>query len=99
MFEEIRAAKPEDRLKTGFGLGCYGCCEPMDRKYDVVFRHITNLRRISVSPWSDVELAAENIRDRAIFSWKPDPARLCAGFDEAEIYDWLCRVAGQTRDV
>ncbi len=96
MFEEFALRNQKIGLNR-FGLGCYGCCEPMDRKYDAVFRHITNLRRISVSPWSDVELAAENIRDRAIFSWKPDPARLCAGFDEAEIYDWLCRVAGQTR--
>ena len=81
-----------------FGMGCYGCCEPLDNKYDAIFRHLTNVRRLSVSPWSDVPLAAERIGNRAVFSWKPNPSRICTGFDDDEILSWLKEVAAQTRD-
>lgn len=81
-----------------FGMGCYGCCEPLDNKYDAIFRLLPRLRRLSVSPWSDVPLAAERIGRKAIFSWKPNPARICTGFDEEEIQKWLREVASCTRD-
>ncbi|MGQ9472783.1 MAG: hypothetical protein ACUVRN_01850, partial [Candidatus Caldatribacteriaceae bacterium] len=32
-----------------FGLNCYGCCEPLDKRWEVVSR-FPKLRRISVSP-------------------------------------------------
>ena len=96
MFEEFAIRNQKIGLNM-FGMGCYGCCEPLDNKYDAIFHHITNLRRISVSPWSDVKRAVENIGTRAIFSWKPNPVRICNGFDEEETYQWLCEVARLTR--
>lgn len=34
-----------------FGLNCYGCCEPIDPRWDTV-KKVPNLRRISTSPWA-----------------------------------------------
>lgn len=81
-----------------FGMGCYGCCEPLDDKYDAVFRHVRNLRRVSVSPWSNIEMAAERIGRRAVYSWKPNPATCCGGFDEAGMEALLRRVRAATRN-
>lgn len=97
MFEEFALCNQKIGLNL-FGMGCYGCCESLDNKYDAIFRHITNLRRVSVSPWTDVRKAAERIGNRAIFSWKPDPSRIRGGFDEEEIYRWLCETAELTKD-
>ncbi|MBO4391820.1 MAG: hypothetical protein J5816_00785 [Clostridia bacterium] len=58
-----------------FGLGYYGCCEPDDIKVDVL-RKLPNLRKISMSPWVNVELGAEKIGKDFVFSRKPNPADL-----------------------
>lgn len=56
-----------------FGLGYYGCCEPLDGKMDKV-RTIPNLRKISMSPWVDVHRGADAIGKDFVFSRKPSPA-------------------------
>ena len=58
-----------------FGLVYYGCCEPLDRKMDMV-RKIPNVRKISMSPWVDVEVAAAQVGRDFVFSRKPTPALL-----------------------
>ena len=63
------------RLLEKFGLNCYGCCEPLDRKIDHVKR-IPNLRRVSISPWADVDISASQLQNKYIFSWKPAPFSL-----------------------
>jgi hypothetical protein len=68
-----------------FGLNCYGCCEPLDKRWKYV-RQIPRLRRVSVSPWADVSRMAENLQDKYIFSLKPNPSDLAAPhFDEDHI--------------
>ncbi len=74
MFEEFIFQYQLPVLKR-FGLNCYGCCEPLDNRWHVVKR-VPNLRRVSVSPWSDLEKMAGNLQDRYIFSMKPSPADL-----------------------
>lgn len=54
-----------------FGLNCYGCCEPMHDKFDIVLKRVPRLRRVSISPWCDRQIAAENLQDKFIYSWKP----------------------------
>ena len=97
IFETFAIANQKIGLNL-FGRGCYGCCEPLDHKYEAIYRHITNIRRLSVSPWSDIEEAAEQIGQKAIFSWKPDPSKICTGFDESEMRKYLKEVAIKTKD-
>lgn len=65
----------EKPIMDRFGLTCYGCCEPVHGRWHVIRRH-HNLRRVSVSPWADVEKMAEWLQDRYILSLKPNPAVL-----------------------
>jgi hypothetical protein len=58
-----------------FGLGYYGCCEPLDGKIDII-RAVPHVRKISMSPWVDVERGAERIGRDFVFSRKPSPALL-----------------------
>jgi hypothetical protein len=58
-----------------FGLNCYGCCEPLEKRWPLVQR-LPRLRRVSVSPWSDRAMMARYLEDRFIFSLKPNPAAL-----------------------
>lgn len=55
------------------GLVYYGCCEPLDKKIDIVEK-IPNLRKISITPWADVDVAAEAIGKKYVMASKPNPA-------------------------
>lgn len=68
-----------------FGLTCYGCCEPLDKRWQYV-KQIPNLRRVSVSPWSDRAKMAENLGANYVYSMKPNPAEVAMDvFDEDSI--------------
>ena len=56
-----------------FSFGSYGCCEPLHNKLNLL-KKIKNLRRISISPWADVEKSAEQIGKDYVFSYKPNPS-------------------------
>ncbi|MCL2517862.1 MAG: hypothetical protein FWF15_04805 [Oscillospiraceae bacterium] len=58
-----------------FGLGYYGCCEPLDWKIGVIGK-IPNVRKISMSPWVNLERGSEAMNGRYVFSNKPNPAFL-----------------------
>jgi len=64
-----------ERWYSRFGLVYYGCCEPLDAKLGIV-RKIPHLRKISMSPWVDVDRGAEGIGGDFVFSRKPSPALL-----------------------
>jgi hypothetical protein len=69
-------------LLERFGLNCYGCCEPVDKRWRYL-ETVPHLRRVSVSPWSNVAVMAERLGPRYIFSRKPRPADLAMPtFDE-----------------
>jgi hypothetical protein len=74
MYEEFifPAEKP---IMERFGLTCYGCCEPLHSRWHIVKRH-KNLRRVSCSPWADVENMADFLEDRYIYSMKPSPSAI-----------------------
>ena len=65
----------ELRWLERFGLNCYGCCEPLHHKVDIL-RKIPRLRRISMSTWVDIDKGAEALGRDYIFSYKPNPAIL-----------------------
>ena len=84
MYEEF-VFPHEKPIMDRFGLTCYGCCEPLDGRWHVVRRH-HNLRRVSCSPWADLEKMAGFLEDRYILSYKPNPAALAVPrIDEAQI--------------
>mgnify|MGYP000895001917 CR=1 FL=1 len=78
----------EKRLLEPFGLTGYGCCEDLTRKLDYVVE-IPHLRRISIAPWADVEVCAEKLRGRYIFSWKPNPAQLVGTFNAEAVRHYI----------
>jgi hypothetical protein len=68
-----------------FGLVSYACCEDMTHKIKSI-RRIPNLRRIGVTPVSNVRKCAEQIGTDYVLSWKPNPSMICAGFERDDIY-------------
>ncbi len=69
------ALQHELRWLSRWGLTYYGCCEPLDRKIDIL-RRIPNLRKISVSPWCNTATVVEKIGRSYVMSRKPSPAIL-----------------------
>jgi hypothetical protein len=67
------ALKHDMRWLQRFGLTYYGCCEPLDKKIGIL-RRIPNLRKISVSPWCDIDRAIDEIGADYVISQKPNPA-------------------------
>jgi hypothetical protein len=63
----------EKPIMERFGLTCYGCCEPVNSRWDILKKH-HNLRRVSCSPWADYEKMAEYLKRDYIFSMKVNPA-------------------------
>ena len=55
------------------GLVYYGCCEALHNKIRLL-KDIPNLRKIGVSPWSDVRRTAEQVGSAYILAIKPNPA-------------------------
>lgn len=92
------ALQYEKRWLDRFGITYYGCCEPLDLKMGIL-RRIPNLRKISMSAWIDVDRAVEEVGDKYVFSYKPNPAIL-AGDDwypekaRKELHDVLERAQG-----
>jgi hypothetical protein len=78
----------EKRLLAPFGLNGYGCCDDLTRKLDDVLT-IPNIRRISMSPWANVDVCAERLQGRYIFSWKPHPAHLAGAFNPEMIRAYI----------
>ncbi len=60
-----------------FGLGYYGCCEPLDQKLPLI-RKYPRVRKVSMSPWADIERGASEIGGDFVLSRKPNPAFLAA---------------------
>ena len=74
MFEEF-VFQYQLPILERFGLNCYGCCEPLDNRWQVV-KKTPRLRRVSISAWADVEKSASLLEDKYIFSYKPPPSDL-----------------------
>jgi hypothetical protein len=67
------------------GLVYYGCCEPLDNKINIVEK-IPNIRKIGVTPWANVDVAAERIGEKYVLSSKPNPAKVAVPYiDEDDL--------------
>lgn len=75
----------QKRVMERFGLSCYGCCEPMDNRIDLV-KTVKNLRRVSVSPWANKPVMAEKLGHDYVYSLKVSPTPLSMpNLDEAHV--------------
>lgn len=72
---EAFALQYERRWLKRFGMNYYGCCEPLHNKLDIL-GSVPNLRKISMSPWANVEKMVEQAAPRYVLSHKPNPAVL-----------------------
>jgi len=80
-----------------FGLNCYGCCEPLEKRWKYV-REIPRLRRVSVSPFADLRQMTNLLGDQYVLSIKPNPADLALDeFDEAHIRGVIREILHITR--
>ncbi len=72
MYEEFEIM-PLKRLLDRYGLVYYGCCDPLHNKIDSI-RKLKTVRKISMSPWADVKVGAQNMGGDYVLSRKPNPA-------------------------
>ena len=92
------ALKHELRWLERWGLTYYGCCEPLDIKMGIL-RRIPNLRKVSMSPWVNVDRAIKEMGGRYVFSRKPNPAWLAEDnwrpdMAEADLREFLDKARG-----
>jgi hypothetical protein len=71
MFEEFVFCYQLPILER-FGLNIYGCCEPLDKRWDII-KKIPRLRKVTVSPWSNVNCMAEKLGRDYILCKKVNP--------------------------
>ena len=67
------AVKHDLRWLEKWGMNYYGCCEPLDKKMNVL-RKIPKLRKISMSPWINIDNAVKEVGTDYVFSYKFNPA-------------------------
>ena len=92
------ALQYERRWLERFGLVYYGCCEPLHQKVDILCS-IPNLRKISMSPWIDVDQAVKSMGDAYVFSFKPSPALFAADtWSPERARHELCEVLEKAQD-
>jgi hypothetical protein len=72
MHEEF-ALRYEMKWLQRCGLNYYGCCEPHHKKVGILSK-IPRLRKISMSPFVNVEEGAAGCGTRFIYSHKPNPS-------------------------
>jgi len=59
-----------------FGLVSYGCCEPVHSIWDDCLSNVSNLRKVSISPWCDEAFMGERLRGTGITYLRKPPATL-----------------------
>ena len=82
------ALQYERRLLDPFALNGYGCCEPLTDRIDLVLT-VPGIRRLSISPWADFQVAAEQLGQDYILSWKPKPMHLVGEFREPDVRAYI----------
>lgn len=82
----------QKRIAEYFGLNCYGCCEAFQGRWKYV-RELKNLRRVSVSPFSDWRCVPELLGKDYIASVKPSPSPLAVTTMDEQVVRADCRRA------
>ena len=67
------------KIANLFGALSYGCCEPVHAIWDDI-SSLTNLKKVSISPWCDEEMMGEYLRGKKIvYHRKPSATYLGVG--------------------
>ena len=82
------AIQYESPLLEHFGLNGYGCCEDLTRKLPDVMA-MPHMRRISISPFANVDVCADKMKGNFIYNWKPQPAHLVGDFNHQAVRNYL----------
>ena len=72
MHEEFSLRYDREWLKR-FQITYYGCCEALHHKMDIL-ASVPNLRKVSMSPWANVEKMVAKGGSKYVLSYKPNPA-------------------------
>jgi hypothetical protein len=81
-----------------FGLNSYGCCEPLEARWHII-KNIPRLRKVTVSPFADIEKMADYLEDNYCCCLKPHPADLAKSeMDEDAVRKKLRHAFEVTRD-
>lgn len=92
------ALKHEMRWLKRWGATYYGCCEPLDNKIGIL-KEIPNLRKISVSPWANLDTVIREAGDRYVLSVKPSPAIFAeSSLDSSHARSVLQNIVDKTKD-
>jgi hypothetical protein len=86
------------RLAEKFSLMKYGCCEGV---HDLMphLSKLNGLRKVSVTPWCDLEKLADRCSPNIIWSRKPTPLKLCdTTFNPGEFREHLNQTLEIGRD-
>jgi hypothetical protein len=68
------------KISENYGLLSYGCCEPVHPIWENCISKLSNLRKVSISPWCDEEYMGEQLRgSKVIYHRKPSPNFLGIG--------------------
>jgi hypothetical protein len=63
-----------EKISKAFGLLSYGCCEPVHSIWEKSLSTLSNLRKVSISPWCDEDYMGEQLRGKKIiYHRKPTP--------------------------
>lgn len=85
-----------DRLVRRFGLLSYGCCERVDTLWEDYLSKWKNLRKLSVSPFSDGRRVGEYLRSgRVVYYFKPRAEHVTnpGPLDEDTVYRYFLGAA------
>ena len=93
------ALKHEMRWLEKWGLTYYGCCEPLDNKIRIL-QKIPNLRKISVSPWANLDTIIKEVGNKYVLSIKPSPAIFSGeGWDSGYARKYLKETMAKTKGI
>ena len=71
-----------DRVAKEYGMVYYGCCEAVDPLWNSCLKDLSNMRKVSISPWCNEEFMGEQLRNtNIIYSRKPYPNFIGVGYD------------------
>ncbi len=97
MFEEF-VFKYQLPILEKFGLNSYGCCEPLDGRWEII-KNIPKLRKVVVPPWADKKIMADNLTDKYCYVLKPHPVDIATPvINKIKIRDGLREAFEITKD-